>query len=110
MQREREGSGCGDECRNAGSGLENWNQAFVGKEKARRKKCEVRFSLIRKNRVFKKTYMRTGVRKLPRTGGLGSCESVGRARKLEAQVEETNGSSSSRQEGIGFAFTLHGSE
>ena len=38
------------------------------KEKARRKKCDVRFSLIKKNRVFQKNYIQTGVRKLLRTG------------------------------------------
>ena len=38
------------------------------KEKARRKKCDVRFSLIRKNRVFQKNRMRTGARQLLRTG------------------------------------------
>ena len=38
------------------------------KEKARRKKCDVRFSLIKNNRVFQKKFMRAGVRKLLRTG------------------------------------------
>ena len=38
------------------------------KVEERRKKCDVRFSLIRKNRAFQKNYMRTGVRKLLRTG------------------------------------------
>ena len=37
------------------------------KEKARRKKCDDRFSPIKKNR-FQKNYMRIGVRKLLRTG------------------------------------------
>ena len=46
--------------------------------------------------------------------GLGPCESVGRPGSWNgaygnAPVEETHGSSS-RQEGIGFAFTLHVSE
>ena len=34
------------------------------KEKARRKKCKVRFSLISKNKAFQKHYMKVGVRKL----------------------------------------------
>ena len=54
MQQER-GTCFGDEC---------WDL----KEKARRIKCDVRFSLTRKNRLFQKNYMRTGVRKLLRTG------------------------------------------
>ena len=37
-------------------------------EKPRRKKCDVRFSFIRKNRIFPKSYMRIGVRKLLSTG------------------------------------------
>ena len=38
------------------------------KEKATRKKCKVRFSLIKKNEVFQKCYMKVGVKKLLRTG------------------------------------------
>ena len=38
------------------------------KETARRKKCDVWFSLTRKNEVFQKNYMRIGVGKLLRMG------------------------------------------
>ena len=38
------------------------------KEKARRKKCKVRFSLIKKNKAFHKSYMKVGVKKLLRAG------------------------------------------
>ena len=38
------------------------------KEKARRKKCRVRFSFIMKNKAFHKSYMKTGVKKLLRMG------------------------------------------
>ena len=34
------------------------------KEKARRKKCKVRFSLIKKNKAFQKSYMKVCVKKL----------------------------------------------
>ena len=34
------------------------------KEKARRKKCSVRFLLIRKNTAFQKSFMKVGVQKL----------------------------------------------
>ena len=37
------------------------------KEKARRKKYDVRFSLIKENRICQKNYMMTGVRELVRT-------------------------------------------
>ena len=36
------------------------------KEKARRKKCKVRFSLLKKNKAFQKSYMKVGVKKLLR--------------------------------------------
>ena len=38
------------------------------KEKARRKKCKVRFSMINKNEAFRRNYMKVGVKKLPRAG------------------------------------------
>ena len=83
------------------------------KENARRKKFDVRFSLIRQNRVFLKKYMRTGVRKLLRTGfcprkSMAKTSSWCRGHR-KAEVEEANGSSN-RKEGVGFALTSHGSE
>ena len=56
----------GDMCRNIGCGLENEDKAAEGKKA--REKCDVRFSLIGKNRVSQNNYMRTGTRKLLRTG------------------------------------------
>ena len=38
------------------------------KEKARRKKCKVRFSLIKKNKALQKNHMKVGVKKLLRAG------------------------------------------
>ena len=38
------------------------------KEKARRKKCKVRFSLLKKNEAFQKSYPKVGVKKLLRAG------------------------------------------
>ena len=38
------------------------------KEKARRKTCKVRFSLIKKNEAFQKNYMKVVVKKLSRAG------------------------------------------
>ena len=51
-----------------GADLRTGTKQLRAKETARRKKCDVRFSLIDKNRVFQKNYMRTGVMKLLRTG------------------------------------------
>ena len=51
-----------------GVDLRTRTKQLGAEEKTRRKKCEVTFSPIRKNRVFQKNYLRTGVRNLPRTG------------------------------------------
>ena len=63
------------------------------KEKTRRKKCNVRFSLIMKNRVH---------------GTIGRASRRHRADR-KAEVEEANGSKGWR-ETVGFALTFHGSE
>ena len=67
IQRERR-SCLGNKCRNTGSGFGTRTRQLGAKEKARRKMCDVRFSLIRDNRVFQENYMRIGVRKLLRVG------------------------------------------
>ena len=38
------------------------------RKQARRKKCRLKFSLIKKNKAFQKNYMNVGVRKLSRAG------------------------------------------
>ena len=77
------------------------------KEKARRRKCDVRFSLNEEK------YMRTGARKLLRTGLVPAKVYGGQAVDMtfteKSVVEEANGSSS-RKEEIGVAVTFHGSE
>ena len=40
----------------------------LGAKEARRKKCRARFSLIKKNKAFQKSYMKVGVKKLLRMG------------------------------------------
>ena len=69
------------------------------KEKARRKKCKVRFSFIKKNRVFRKCCMKVGVKKLLRTGMVPARAwrahaewGYGTYRKVK--IEEANGGSS----------------
>ena len=56
------------------------------KEKARRKKCKVRFSLIRKNKAFQKSYMKVVIKKLLRTGMVPG--RAWRARALEMAPTE----------------------
>ena len=55
------------ECGNAGSGLQNKSQE-AGSERKRRKKCKVRFSIIKKNKAFQKNNVKVGVKKLLRAG------------------------------------------
>ena len=38
------------------------------KEQARKRKCKVRFSTVKKNEAFQKNYMKVGVKKLLRAG------------------------------------------
>ena len=59
------------------------------KEKAKRKKCDVIFSLFRKNPVFQKNYMRTGVTKLlmvglvPARGWVGQAVGIAPTQRLK---------------------------
>ena len=50
-----------------GVDLRTRTEQLGAKEKARGTKCERRCSLVRRNRIFQKSYMRIGVGKLPRT-------------------------------------------
>ena len=97
--RKKKTSCFGDECGDAGGGLENEDQTS-----GRRRRREERSAIFayQENQVFHENYMRTGERMLWRTG-----VSIVTAEK--AEVEEASGSSS-RKEGVGFALTYHGSE
>ena len=67
MQQGRR-SDDGRQCGNAGSRLENQSQELGSEgEKARRKKCKVRFSL-KYSQAFQKNYMTVGAKKLLRAG------------------------------------------
>ena len=62
---------CGEEGVNLADAwlrLENKNISLWAKEKARRKKCKVRFSFTKKNKAFRKSYMKVGFKKLLRAG------------------------------------------
>ena len=88
------------------SGLENTNQA-AGSEGEGEKKCDVRFSLIKKNWVFKKNLRAVRSEEFVEDW-LASCESVERTSSgccthSKVSIEEADGCSS-RQEVIGIAF------
>ena len=50
------------------SKLEKRDKKLGVKEEARRKKCKLRFSIIKKYKAFQKSYMKVGVKKLLRAG------------------------------------------
>ena len=65
---EEEGGTMADGVETLGVDLRTRVKRLGAKEKARRKKCSVRFSLIRKNTALQKSFMKVGVQKLLRTG------------------------------------------
>ena len=65
---KREGVGLPTSVETPGVDLRTRTQRPGAKEKARRKKCEVRFSIAWRNRVFQMNNVRIGVRKLLRMG------------------------------------------
>ena len=65
------------------------------KEKARRKKCKLRFSLIKKNRAFQKSYLKVGVGKWLRASNDAS-KNLGSSRSADVShgdvdIEEKDG-------------------
>ena len=85
-----------------------WIKKLGAREKARRKKCRVRFSLIKKSKAFQKSHMKVGVKKLFRAG-MVPARAWGGGGSREIKVEETDGSSSSRQQEHDFVVPIHGS-
>ena len=61
---KEEGSNLDDSVETLGVGLRARVKNLGAKEKARRKKCKVRFSLIRKNEAFQKSYIKVGRQKV----------------------------------------------
>ena len=82
------------------------------KEKARRKKCKVRFSLIKKRKTFQKRYMKVGVKNDASCGNGASkdvesaCGRYGSYGKIE--IEEANGSGSGQKK-YNLVVPVHGS-
>ena len=111
MQQGRR-SDNGRQCGIAGSGLENKSQE-VGSERknARRKKCKVRFSLIKKNKAFQQNYMKLGVKKLSRAGMTPArkwrVHAVETAPYTKIKIEDADGSSSGKK-GHDLLFFVYG--
>ena len=81
------------------------------KEEARRK-CKVRFSIIKKNKTLQKNYMKVGVKKLLRGSMVPArawgVHAVGTAPTERLKIEEAGGSSSGQKE-HDFSVLFHGS-
>ena len=65
---KEEGVTMADSVETLGADLRTRVKNLGAKEKARKKKCKVRFSLIKKKNTFQNCYMKVGVKKLLRTG------------------------------------------
>ena len=73
MKQERRCVGLATSLETLGVDLRTRTKQLGAKEKARRKKCDVRFSFARRNRVFQKQPFED---EEVAEDGLGSCESV----------------------------------
>ena len=60
---KEEGVTSADSVETLGVNLGTRVKRLVAKEKARRKKCNLRFPIIKKNKAFRKNYMEVGVKK-----------------------------------------------
>ena len=81
------------------------------KEKARRKKCKVRFSIIKKNKAFQKNYTKVGVKKLLRVGMLPArtwrAHAVGMSPTERKNLRRQMAAAAGKKEHH-FAFLVHG--
>ena len=112
MQQER--SCFGHECSNAGSGLKNENQAAGSESEGEKKKCDVRFSIIRKHRVCQNNYMRTGVRKLLSTALVLARawrgQAVGLAPSERLKLRRQMTAAAGKKESVSLSLSLLGGE
>ena len=82
------------------------------KENVMEKSCKVRFSLIKKNKAFQKSYMKAGVKKMLRAGMMPArtrrVHAVGTASHGKIEIKEANGTGSGQKE-YDLVVTIHGS-
>ena len=79
-------------------------------EKSRRKKCEVRFSLIRNTGIFQESCIRTGVRKLLRTGlvpaRVRGGQAVGMARTNRLKLRRQMAAAAGKEESVSLSLLM----
>ena len=109
---KEEGVTMADSVETLGVELRTRVKKFGAKEQARRKKCRVRFSIIKKNKAFHKSYMKVGVKKLLRAGMVPARTSgvhgVGMAPTERLKIEETRWKHQGKKE-HGIFTRVHGS-
>ena len=107
-----EGVTLADSVETLGVDLRTRVKSLGAKEKARRKKCKLRFSLIKKNMVFQKNYMKVSVKKLLRAGMMPArtwgVYAAGMPPHGKVKVEETDGSCCGKKE-HDLPIFVHGS-
>ena len=100
-QHSKERVTMADSVETQGVDLRTRDKKLGAKGKARRKKCKVRFSIIKKNKTFQKNYMKvvstSCCMRARSQQGPGESRS-GDGSHGEVEIEETHGTSSSRQE------------
>ena len=108
---KEEGVTLADSAETLGVDLRTRVKRLGAKEKARRKKCKLRFLIIKKKKVFQKNYMKVGVKKLLRAGMMQArtwrspCSGNGSHGKVK--TEETDGSCNDQKE-YNLPVLLHG--
>ena len=111
MQQRRR-SDYGNSVETLGVDLRTRVKKLGAKEKARRKKCKVRFPLIKKNQAFQRNYMKVWRQEVV-TSGYGASKDLesscsGDRSHGKVKIEETDGSSSSGQKEYDLVVPLHG--
>ena len=108
--RMKEGVALETSVETLGVDLRARTKAVGAREKARRKKCDVRFSHIRKSRIFRKSYMRTGVRKLLRKGLVPARawggQAVGLAPRQRLTLRRQMAAAAGEKESVSLSFFM----
>ena len=105
---KEEGVTLADSVETVGVNLRTRVKRLGAEEKARRKTCKVRFSIIKENEAFQKNYMKVGVKKLLRAGMMPARTRTAHAVAM-SPTEKLNLRRQMRQEKEhNFAFFVHG--
>ena len=108
---KEEGVTLADSVETLGVDLRTRVKKLGAKEKARRKKCKVRFSIIKKNEAFRENYMKVVVKNLLRAGMMPArtwgAHAVGMSPTERLKLRRTDGGGSWQEE-YNLAVLVHG--